>query len=300
MVPFLELKQVSFSYHEVKRETPAVKNLNLTVQKGEFLSVIGPSGCGKSTLLSLISGLLKPEEGEILLKGRPLSDTSTNIGYMLQKDHLFEWRTIWSNVLLGLEIQKKLTGDRKMQAERILQEYGLGQFKQSKPSQLSGGMRQRAALIRTLATEPELLLLDEPFSALDYQTRLSVCDDIYGIIRKEEKTAILITHDIAEAISMGDRVAVLSARPGQIKSILSVSFPPAYDTPLKRRNAPAFSGYFNYLWKELNSDVSDISQSDEVSPSMEKEPKTDPPAAPADLCGDLDPVADCSTNRADQ
>lgn len=300
MVPFLELKQVSFSYHEVQRETPAVKDLNLTVQKGEFLSVIGPSGCGKSTLLSLISGLLKPEEGEILLKGKPFCNTSTNIGYMLQKDHLFEWRTIWSNVLLGLEIQKKLTEEKKEQAERMLKEYGLIHFKQSKPSQLSGGMRQRAALIRTLATEPELLLLDEPFSALDYQTRLSVCDDIYGIIRKEGKTAILITHDIAEAISMGDRVAVLTSRPGQIKTILPISFTEEYDTPLKRRNAPAFSGYFNYLWKELNSDASDISPTEAIPPTVEKEQEPDTLAAPDDICRDPDCVAISGTDRSDQ
>ena len=300
MTPFLELKQVSFSYHEVTRETPAVKALNLTVRQGEFLSVIGPSGCGKSTLLSLISGLLKPEEGEILLKGRPLSDTSTNIDYMLQRDHLFEWRTIWSNVLLGLEIQKQLTDAKKAQVERMLEEYGLESFQQSRPSQLSGGMRQRAALFRTLATEPELLLLDEPFSALDYQTRLSVCDDIYQIIRREKKTAILITHDIAEAISMGDRVAVISERPGHMKTILPISFPEEYDTPLKRRNAPAFSGYFNCLWKELNSDASDIIQSDTVSQAMEKKSESDSPAASDPLCRDSDCMADCGPDRTDQ
>lgn len=258
MTPILELKQVSYSYHTVKGETPALQDVNLTVQEGEFLSIIGPSGCGKSTLLSLISGLYTPEKGEILLKGKVFSDTETNIGYMLQHDHLFEWRTIWSNVLLGLEIQKRITPKTKALADHLLGEYGLSTFRDARPSELSGGMRQRAALIRTLVTEPELLLLDEPFSALDYQTRLSVCDDIYEIIRREKKTAILITHDIAEAISMGNRVAVLSARPGHIRSILPISFDSAYDTPLKRRNAPEFSGYFNYLWKELNTNVNPI------------------------------------------
>ena len=246
MTPILEIKHVSFSYHALNSETKALSDVNLTVQEGEFLSIIGPSGCGKSTLLSLISGLLTPEQGEILLKGKSCTESETNIGYMLQRDHLFEWRTIWSNVLLGLEIQHQVTDATKKKASKLLEEYGLSSFRKAKPSELSGGMRQRAALIRTLATSPELLLLDEPFSALDYQTRLNVCDDIYQILVQEKKTAVLITHDIAEAISMGDRVAVLSTRPGHIISILPISFDASYDTPLKRRNAPEFSGYFNH------------------------------------------------------
>ena len=172
---------------------------------------------------------------------------------MFQKDELFEWRTIYGNVSLGLEIQKKQSGTAQKELKEMLRSYGLGGFEQSRPSELSGGMRQRAALIRTLALKPELLLLDEPFSALDYQTRLSVCDDISAIIRDTQKTALLITHDLSEAISMADRILVLSRRPGKVKAIFPISFPKKYDTPLKRRNAPEFSGYFHQVWKELIS-----------------------------------------------
>ena len=166
--------------------------------------IVGPSGCGKSTLLSLISGLIPAEEGTIRLGRAPLGGHRANIGYMLQKDHLFEWRTVYRNVLLGLEIQKKETPENLTHVEQLLHDYGLTAFKGARPSELSGGMRQRAALIRTLALNPDLLLLDEPFSALDYQTRLNVCDDVYSIIKKEKKTAILVTHDLSEAISMAD------------------------------------------------------------------------------------------------
>lgn len=217
------------------------------------MSIIGPSGCGKSTLLSLICGLLVPEQGEILFDGKP-REASSSVGYMLQKDHLFEWRTIRSNLLLGLEIQHAKTPENLQRLEHLLQEYGLEAFAKKHPSELSGGMRQRAALIRTLLPNPELLLLDEPFSALDYQTRLHVCDDVAAILKKEQKTALLITHDIAEAISMSDRVLVLSARPGTIQKEVSFAFPPEADTPCKRRNTAEFPGYFNSLWKELNPD----------------------------------------------
>ena len=202
----------------------------------------------------MLCGLLKPEKGEILLKGKPMEETATNIGYMLQKDHLFEWRTIYSNVLLGLEIQKKKSEENIERAEHLLTDYGLDKFKDSRPSQLSGGMRQRAALIRTLALKPDLLLLDEPFSALDYQTRLSVCDDISSIIRENKKTALLVTHDLSEAVSAADRVIVLSARPGTVKAVLPISFPSDHVlSPMERRNMPEFSGYFNALWKEMKS-----------------------------------------------
>ena len=200
----------------------------------------------------MLCGLLKPEKGEILLKGKPMEETATNIGYMLQRDHLFEWRTIYSNVLLGLEIQKKKSEENIERAEHLLTDYGLDKFKDSRPSQLSGGMRQRAALIRTLALDPELLLLDEPFSALDYQTRLSVGDDIGKIIRKEEKTAILVTHDISEAVSMADRVIVFSRRPATVQKIISIEFDLEDRTPMASRSAPEFKNYFNEIWKELN------------------------------------------------
>lgn len=171
---------------------------------------------------------------------------------MLQKDHLFEWRTIYRNVLLGLEIQKKTSSDALQKVNELLENYGLDKFKNSRPSQLSGGMRQRAALIRTLALNPDILLLDEPFSALDYQTRLSVSDDIGKIIKKEGKTALLVTHDISEAISMADRVIIFSKRPAIIQKIIPITFSIPSRTPMESRNAPEFKGYFNEIWKELN------------------------------------------------
>lgn len=247
MEPVLELKNVNYSYHTLSEEIPALKNISLTVNNGEFISIVGPSGCGKSTLLSLIASLLTPEEGEITING-------TNVGYMLQKDHLFEWRTIYRNITLGLEIQKKLTPEREKAVDDMLSTYGLINFKNVKPSQLSGGMRQRAALIRTLALEPDLLLLDEPFSALDYQTRLEVGDDIGMIIKKEGKTAVLVTHDLSEAIAMGDKVVILSKRPGHIKNIIPIELSVENRTPMSSRAAPEFKHYFNLIWKELTND----------------------------------------------
>lgn len=253
MKPKLEACDVSFSYHAPEGETPALSHISFTVTSGEFLAVVGPSGCGKSTLLSLISGLLEPEAGSVLIDGVPIRDSGASIGYMLQKDHLFEWRTIYGNVSLGLEIQKKLNAASRARLSEMLTTYGLSGFESAHPSELSGGMRQRAALIRTLALKPDLLLLDEPFSALDYQTRLSVCDDISSILRSTGKTAVLITHDLAEAISVADRILVLSCRPGQIKAVFPITFPPEYDSPLKRRNAPEFSHYFNQVWDALQT-----------------------------------------------
>ena len=256
MKPKLEVCGVSYSYHSPDGETPALSHISFIVSAGEFLAVVGPSGCGKSTLLSLLCGLIKPEDGSILIDGAAAPEGHTGIGYMLQKDHLFEWRTIYDNVALGMEIQKKLNKSTHSQLKEMLQSYGLGGFEKARPSELSGGMRQRAALIRTLALKPDLLLLDEPFSALDYQTRLSVCDYISSIIRSTGKTAILITHDLSEAISVADRILILSSRPGRIKAILPIDFPPEYDSPLKRRNAGEFSAYFNQVWKLLQEDVS--------------------------------------------
>ena len=231
----------------------ALKGINLNIQANEITAFIGPSGCGKSTLLSLLSGLLTPEEGSIYIENTPLKEARAGIGYMLQRDHLFEWRSVRENAALGLEIRHQKNQETLRELDEMLESYGLASFAHAKPSELSGGMRQRAALIRTLILKPDLLLLDEPFSALDYQTRLAVCDDIASIIRETHKTAILITHDLAEAISTADRVLVLSERPGRIKAEISLSFDPQYDSPLKRRNAPEFSGYFNQVWKELQS-----------------------------------------------
>lgn len=248
MRPIVSLDNVSLRYHSVSGETPAVSHLNLEVASGEFLCIVGPSGCGKSSILSMLAGLIQPSEGRIHINGE--------IGYMLQKDYLLEWRTIRSNALLGLEIQKKLTEENIAYVDTLLEQYGLGEFKEHYPYQLSGGMRQRAALIRTLAIRPDILLLDEPFSALDYQTRLSVSDEIGSIIRREGKTAILVSHDISEAISLSDRVAVLSGRPARLKKIYPIRLSIEEYSPMKAREAPEFREYFNAIWKELDVHVS--------------------------------------------
>ena len=208
-----------------------LKGISIETRDKELVGIIGPNGSGKSTLLNLICGLLHAESGTILMNGKPLNKDSARIGYMLQKDHLLEWRSIYRNVLLGLEIQGELTKDNLSYVDELLKLYELDKFRNSRPSQLSGGMRQRAALIRTLVLKPDLLLLDEPFSALDYQTRLTVCDDISTIIRESRKTAILITHDLSEAVSAADRILVLTKRPGTICRILPVTFPLSAGTP---------------------------------------------------------------------
>ena len=243
----LNLKDVSLAYHTTEGETLAVKDLNLSVQRGEFLAIVGPSGCGKTSVLSLIMGILKPSAGALCF-----SETGARLGYMLQRDHLLDHRTVERNVLLGLEVQHRLTDESKARALRLLDTYGLGAFRTYKPQQLSGGMRQKVALIRTLAIEPDLLLLDEPFSALDYQTRLQLSDEVCRIIRKERKTAILVTHDISEAVSMADRVAVFSARPAMLKTLIPIGFP-ASMPPLERRRQPTFHDYFDRIWEELNA-----------------------------------------------
>lgn len=246
MQPLLELKNISLKYQSPDAETEAISDISFSVAKGEFISIVGPSGCGKSTLLTIISGLLPPSSGTIEAK------TAPEMGYMLQKDHLFEWRSIKDNVLLGLEIKNLLNDQSRLYADELLERYGLSDFKTHRPSELSGGMRQRAALIRTLATKPELLLLDEPFSALDYQTRLFVSDEIGTIIKKEGKTAILVTHDISEAVSLSDRVIVLSKRPATIKAIHKIDLSIENRTPMRSREAPEFKDYFNLIWKELD------------------------------------------------
>lgn len=249
---YLSFKNVNFNYFTKDGEFEALRNLTFSIKKGEFVSIVGPSGCGKTTILSLIAGLLEPTSGEILLDGEKVKDA--NIGYMFQRDQLFEWRSIYKNILLGLEIKnkKKNSGDDEY-IDSLLKKYGLFDFKNKHPSELSGGMRQRVALIRTLAVKPKLLLLDEPFSALDFQTRLDVCDDVKNIIKEEKQTAILVTHDISEAISMSDRVFILTKRPATLHKVEIMNF--AKDlTPLKRRDDKNFASYFNNIWGELSNE----------------------------------------------
>ena len=245
MNELLTFHDVDYSYHSMQGETHAIDHMSFTVYNQEFLVIVGPSGCGKSTLLDLIVGQIHPEKGQI-------TGVNDSIGYMLQKDHLFEWRTIEKNILLGLEIQKKKNRENLALANALLKKYDLYDFRQKYPRELSGGMRQRAALIRTLVTSPELLLLDEPFSALDYQTRLQVADDIGRIIRSEKKTAILVTHDLSEAISMGDRILVLSVRPAKVVREIRLDFDPSLSS-IERRETDAFKRYFSELWKEMNA-----------------------------------------------
>lgn len=249
MEKLLEIQDVSFVYQTKTDEISAVKNLSFSCSSGEFVCIIGPSGCGKTTVLSLIAGLISPTKGKILVEGKSVK--SNNLGYMLQKDQLLEWRTIEKNVFLPLEIKGLNDAKHKDYARSLLDKYGLKDFKKNYPSQLSGGMRQRAALIRTLVSNPKLLLLDEPFSALDFQTRLSVCDDVYGIIKQEKKTAVLVTHDISEAISMADVIVVLSKRPATVRSVFRPQI--LGDSPLKKRENKQFSVWFEKIHKELNS-----------------------------------------------
>lgn len=255
----LKIENLSVKYHTLEVETVAIKGLTFDIRDGEFTSIVGPSGCGKSTLLSVISGLLKPSEGKVLLDDKEISytrgTTCKRIGYMLQKDHLFEWRSIIENITLGLEIQKKLNKESLERIDEMLSKYGLYSFKNYYPNQLSGGMRQRVALIRTLAINPDILLLDEPFSAIDYQTRLAVSDEIYRIIKEEGKTSIMVTHDIAESISLSDRVIVLTQRPAAVKNIYDINLSVESRTPLKSREAPEFRDFFNAIWKELDIHV---------------------------------------------
>lgn len=252
MSEILKVERVMQTYQAQNGEITALKDITFTAEEGEFICIVGPSGCGKSTLLSIISGLEKPTRGTVTVNGEPVTGVSPQVGYMLQRDNLLEWRSIWKNVLLGLEIQHKLSEENVNYTEGLLKTYGLYEFKDKYPSQLSGGMRQRVSLIRTLAVRPKILLLDEAFSALDFQTRLAVTDDVYRILKNEGKTMLMVTHDIPESISMADRILVLSRRPAVIEHVHSIKFDITCTTPLSRRNCPKFGQYFNEIWRELD------------------------------------------------
>ena len=243
MNSILKVKELSKTYYTLKKEVKAVDNCSFELLEGEFIALVGPSGCGKSTILSILSGLESLDSGTII--------TNKNIGYMLQTDALFDWLTILENCLLGLKIKKELTEENKQYVVSLLEKYGLKDFMNSYPSHLSGGMRQRVALIRSLATKPDILLMDEPFSALDYQSRLSISDDVYKIIKGEGKSIIMVTHDIAEAISMCDKVIILSKRPCSVKKIINIS----YDNksiPSNNRKENKFTSYYDEIWREID------------------------------------------------
>ncbi len=247
----IHLRGASFVYQAPDGEVEALRQVDMDIAPGEFCSVVGPSGCGKSTLLSVISGLETLTSGTVEVDGAAVCGPSDKIGLMPQRDQLFPWRTIRDNVTLGLSVLGKRTPENLAYADTLLRRYGLWDFAQKRPAQLSGGMRQRCALIRTMATNPKILLLDEPFSALDFQTRLSVSSDISRIIRQEGKTALLVTHDISEAISLSDRIFVLSARPAVVKSVHDLTKLRGL-SPLERRDTEAFHTYFQAIWKELD------------------------------------------------
>ena len=245
MKEILKLQEISHIYHGRSGETKAIESMSFSVREGEFFGIVGPSGSGKTTLLSILAGILKPSSGEVSRHISPLE-----IGYMLQHDHLFEWRSIEDNIALGLEIRHSKTAENLRYAMSLAEKYSLGDFLKKKPSELSGGMRQRVALIRTLALRPKLILLDEPFSALDFQTRLTVAEDVRNIITEEKITAILVTHDISEAIALCDRIAVLSKRPARVKKVFDVPMKKDLSS-IERREHEAFSALFKEVWKEL-------------------------------------------------
>lgn len=245
----LTIKKLSKIYHTNKSEIPAIKDLNLNIKEGEFVAIVGPSGCGKTTLLSILCSLEEKSQGEIIY-----TQGKQKMGYMLQNDTLFPWLNILNNTLLGLKIEKNITKENIQKVTKLLETYGLKDFIKKYPNNLSGGMRQRVALIRTLATNPDILLLDEPFSALDYQTRLAVSDDVWKIIKKEKKTTIMITHDIAEAISMADRIIVLTNRPSKVKSIYTIEMKNKQN-PINNRKQKEFQYYYDKIWKDIDINV---------------------------------------------
>lgn len=240
----MEVNNISKTFMTDIAELKVLDDISFNIKPGEIVSIVGPSGSGKSTLLNIISSLIKPDSGNIKING--------NIGYMFQKDHLFDWRTVYKNIILGLEIQKKLNQENINNVLNLLKKYKLIDFKNHYPNELSGGMRQRIALIRTLAVKPSILLLDEAFTALDYQTRLIVSSDIYKMIKEEHLAALLVTHDITEAVSMSDKVIVLSNRPAKIKNIYEIKFNIEDKNPINVRSSPEFSKYFDLIWNDLN------------------------------------------------
>lgn len=253
MSEIVKVENLNLIYQSKEYETVALQDLNFNIKEQEFISIVGPSGCGKTTILSLIAGLLSASSGNILVMNKTPNPKDDFCGYMFQRDNLLPWRTIEKNIYFGLELKHKCSKERKEYALSLAEKYGLGDFLKKHPSELSGGMRQRVALIRTLALKPDLLLLDEPFSALDYQTRLKLCDNVFEIIKNEKKTAILVTHDIQEAISMSDRIIVLTARPGKIKAIHDTNFNKNL-TPFERRQTEKAKILFDIIWQEIQNE----------------------------------------------
>ncbi|AIQ59045.1 ABC transporter ATP-binding protein [Paenibacillus borealis] len=251
MLPVVELKEITHAYLGDREASLAIEDFNLSVGQGEFVSLVGPSGCGKTTLLSIIAGLLRPSRGEVLLSGRATTGPSPEVGYMLQQDYLFPWRSIQDNALLGLELTGRLDEASRSKTLQLLADMGLAGKELAFPAQLSGGMRQRVALVRTLATDPGLLLLDEPFSALDYQIKLQLEDLVSETLMRRGTTAILVTHDLSEAIAVSSRVILLQRNPGRIRRIFQVPEDIRSTPPLYARDLPGFAELFHEVWKEM-------------------------------------------------
>lgn len=249
--PAVGIRDLTHVYVSGKGAFVALEKVGFTLEAGEFVSLVGPSGCGKTTILSIIAGLITPTEGHVEIGGHPVSGPSRKVGYMLQHDYLFPWRTILANSVIGLELNGNVTSEQKTEAVRLLAEMGLEDVAGNYPHQLSGGMRQRVALVRTLITSPDILLLDEPFSALDYQTKLKLEQLVSETLRARRKSAILVTHDITEAIAMSDRVIVLDRGPGRVRREISVPGSIRAASPMKAREMPGFHALFNEIWGEL-------------------------------------------------
>lgn len=249
---FLTVQHIHHMYFTKESATLALEDIDLQVEEGEFISFLGPSGCGKTTLLSIIAGLITPTKGSILMEGKSIKRDSSAIGYMLQQDYLFPWKTIEENILIGLKISKDYSAEAKEKTLSLLKAMGLDNVEKNYPRQLSGGMRQRAALVRTLSTNPLLLMLDEPFSALDYQTKLKLEDLVWSTLKDFQKTALLVTHDIGEAIAMSDRIFLLTSKPGKIAQTFHVPEELKRLTPFEARQHSSYTDLFQHIWKELD------------------------------------------------
>ncbi len=250
----LKLDNIDMIFFNKESENLVLKDITFEAKNEDFIAIVGPSGCGKSTILNIISGLIAPTFGSVYLDSQLIKDCNNKIAYMFQRDHLFPWLTVWNNVTLGLKIQNKYTKSNIELIESLLKKYDLMDYKSYYPSEISGGMKQKVALIRTLSLNPELLLLDEPFSALDYQTRLKIGDEVYKIIKEEKKTAIMVTHDIPEAVSLSNKVLILSKNPASIKATVDIIFPEEDQSPLKRRKSPIFKSYYEKIWEVLEDE----------------------------------------------
>ncbi len=241
----ININNLSKTYHTKEKEILSIDDISLDINESEIVSIVGPSGCGKSTLLNILTNLEKPSKG-FIRENKPLI-----IGYMMQNDALLPWLSVRNNALLGLKLQHKLTNDNIDYVDALLKKYDLYDFKDNYPNNLSGGMRQRLALIRTLAIKPNILLLDEPFSKLDIDSRITISDDVYNIIKELNITTILISHDIAEALSLSDRIVVLTKRPAKIKRIYDIDLT-EYPSPSQKRQTPEFNKLYNMIWSDID------------------------------------------------